>query len=100
MMSSEKVVDTLCEIKGDQLALDVVMASLTQVMEPQLRERWLRSLDSSAEFAATVLMNTAVSDITIETFSREVSRWRRLLVRQQCPRPATLASGAAAPQAE
>lgn len=83
MKSLEDANETLYEIKGDQLALDVVMAALTQVMEPDVRERWLKSLDASAEFAATVLMNTAVSEVTIDAYTREVARWRQLLAKQQ-----------------
>lgn len=94
MKNLEDAAETLYAIKGDQLALDVVMAALTQVMAPDVRERWLRSLDASAEFAATVLMNTAVSDITIDAYTREVARWRQLLARQQQLLAATTAAGA------
>jgi len=82
MKDLEEATEKICELKGDLLALDVVLASLTQILAPEVRAQWLRSLDASAEFAATVLMNTVVAECTVDAYTREVARWRKLLTGQ------------------
>ena len=71
--------ERICELKGSLLALDALAGALMRTLPARARADLMRTFDTHAEVARTVLLHAQVSDHTIAAFERDIARTRQLL---------------------
>jgi hypothetical protein len=74
MKNLQEATERICELKGSLVALDALVAALLQRMPDDARAELSRTFSLSAEVARTVLLHASVSDVTVNSFERDVSR--------------------------
>ncbi|HVK32696.1 MAG TPA: trypsin-like peptidase domain-containing protein [Burkholderiaceae bacterium] len=79
MKNLQEATERICELKGDVLAVDVLCGALIQQLTPSGRARVRRLLDHDAEVARTLMLHAAISEHSISTFERDVTRLTALI---------------------
>lgn len=95
MKNLQEATERICELKGSLVAFDALMPAVIDTLSPTALVRLLASFDAHAEAARTVMLNSDMSDMVLNTFEREIARNRALLMRSQpalprSPQPATV----------
>ena len=80
MKNLQEATERICELKGSLVAMDALLASLLQGMTADSRAQLLRSFADTAEVARTVLLHAPISESTVASFERDVSRFSALIV--------------------
>jgi Trypsin-like peptidase domain len=79
MKNLQEATERICELKGNVLALDVLCSALVQQLAPAVREQVRRLLEHDAEIARTLMLNAAISEVSITAFERDVARMTALI---------------------
>jgi hypothetical protein len=78
MKNLQDATEKICELNGNLVALDTLLSALVTVMPPELRQTLLRTFESHAEVARTVMLHAPISELTIVAFERDVRRMTHL----------------------
>ena len=78
MKNLQDATEKICELKGNLVALDTLLSAMVSVMPPELRQTFLRTFESHAEVARTVMLHAPISELTIVAFERDVRRMTHL----------------------
>lgn len=79
MKNLQEATERICDLKGSLVALDALVTALLHELPAPLRANLMRSFESNAEVARTVMLHTAISEHTISAFERDVSRMSHLI---------------------
>ena len=79
MKNLQEATERICELKGNQVALDALMPAVIEAISAAARARLVVSFDAHAEAARTVMLHADISDVVLASFEREVARKRALL---------------------
>jgi hypothetical protein len=74
MKNLQDATEKICELKGNLVAVNALLASLLKVLPDHAREELLRVFSEHCEVARTVLLNAHISEVTISAFERDVAR--------------------------
>jgi hypothetical protein len=74
MKNLQDATEKICELKGNLVAMDALLASLLKVLPDSARTELLKTFKEHAEVARTVLLHAPISEFTIATFERDVHR--------------------------
>jgi hypothetical protein len=74
MKDLQEATERICELKGSQIALDVLLTAMLKALPGDERQRVLELFSQLAEVARTVLLNGPVSELTIGMFETDVRR--------------------------
>ncbi len=74
MKNLAEATEKICELKGSLCALDTLLGALVHQLPPQQRAELLRTFESHAEVARTVLLHAPISEHTLGAFERDVKR--------------------------
>lgn len=75
----QEATERLCELKGGMIATDALMAALLESLPQTAHDTLVRSFESHAEAARTVMLNTAISEPVLQAFERDITRTRSVL---------------------
>lgn len=75
----QEATERICELKGSLVTLDALLPALVQMLPPQSRTQLMESFESHAEAARTVMLHADISDLVLNTFERDVTRYRAVL---------------------
>jgi iron only hydrogenase large subunit-like protein len=79
MKNLQQATERICELKGAQVAQDAFLSALLAQQAPSVRAALGEAFELHAEVARTVLLHTAVSDLMVSAFERDVARLDRLI---------------------
>lgn len=85
MKNLQEATERICELKGSLVAFDALMPAVIDTLSASALARLTASFDAHAEAARTVMLNSDMSDMVLNTFEREIARNRALLQRGQKP---------------
>lgn len=95
MKNFQEVSERIGEIKGRLSAWDAGLAALLEVLPPATRDALVRAFEAHTEEARAVILNTAMSDLVLTAFERDVVRIRAMLDGTATPRETLDPHGAA-----
>jgi hypothetical protein len=78
MKDLQEATERICELKGNLVALDALMSALLSSLPAAMRVELLRTFETHAEVARTVLLHAPISEFTIAAFERDVRRMSAL----------------------
>jgi hypothetical protein len=78
MKNLQDATEKICELKGNLVALDTLLSAMVSAMSPDMRQTLLRTFESHAEVARTVMLHAPISELTIAAFERDVRRMTQL----------------------
>jgi len=78
MKNLQDATEKICELKGNLVALDTLLSAMVSAMSPELRQTLLRTFESHAEVARTVMLHAPISELTIAAFEKDVRRMTHL----------------------
>ena len=79
MQNLQDATEKICDLKGSVLALDALVSALVYALPLEARAELLRRFDAHAEVARTVLIQSEISEHTINAFERDVSRANKMV---------------------
>lgn len=79
MKNLQEATERICELKGSQVALDVLLPAVIEALSASARARLMVSFDAHAEAARTTMLHADISDVVLASFERDVARNRALL---------------------
>ena len=79
MKNLQDATERICELKGSQVALDVLVPAVIKALPASTRARVRASFDAHAEAARTVMLHADISELALATFERDVARNRAIL---------------------
>jgi hypothetical protein len=85
MKNLQEATEKICELKGNLVALDTLLSAMLSAMPAEARLVLLRTFESHAEVARTVLLHAPISELTIAAFERDVRRMGALAGAGQPP---------------
>ncbi len=85
MNNLQDATEKICELKGNLVALDTLLSAMVSAMSPELRQTLLRTFESHAEVARTVMLHAPISELTIVAFEKDVRRMTHLAGGQAAP---------------
>ena len=74
MKTLQEATEKICDLKGNVLALESVIAALLEVLTPEQRHRVAASLAREQEHAQAALLGSVVSEVTVTAYGRDVQR--------------------------
>jgi hypothetical protein len=74
MKNLQDATEKICELKGNLVALDTLLSAMVSAMPNEMRQNVLRTFESHAEVARTVLLHAPISELTIAAFEQDVRR--------------------------
>jgi len=74
MNNLQEATEKICELKGNLVALDTLLSAMLSAMSTETRQALLRTFESHAEVARTVLLHAPISELTIAAFEVDVRR--------------------------
>jgi hypothetical protein len=78
MKNLQDATEKICELKGNLVALDTLLSAMVSMMSSDSRQTLLRTFESHAEVARTVLLHAPISELTIIAFEKDVRRMTHL----------------------
>jgi hypothetical protein len=79
MKTLQDATERICELKGNLVALDTLIAALLQCVPVEGRDKLLNAFEANAELARTVLLHSPISEHTLSAFERDVERTSALI---------------------
>ena len=79
MKTLQDATERICELKGNLVALDTLIAALLQCIPIEGRGELLSAFEGNAELARTVLLHSPISEHTLSAFERDVKRTSALI---------------------
>lgn len=79
MKNLQEATERICELKGNQVALDALVPAVIDALCAASRARLMASFDAHAEAARTAMLHADISDLVLASFERDVARNRSLL---------------------
>jgi hypothetical protein len=79
MKNLQEATEQICDLKGSLVALDALVTAMIHVLPHNVRADLLRTFESHAEVARTVLLHTEISEHSITAFERDVQRTSALI---------------------
>jgi hypothetical protein len=89
MKNLQDATEKICELKGNLVALDTLLSAMVSAMPNEMRQNVLRTFESHAEVARTVLLHAPISELTIVAFEQDVRRMIHLARSGLSPDPAS-----------
>ncbi len=74
MRNLQDATEKICELKGNLVAVNALLAAILKVLPDHARQELLRTFSEHTEVARTVLLHTHISELTISAFERDVAR--------------------------
>ena len=74
MKNLQEATEKICELKGSLVAVNALLSSILRVLPDTARQELLRTFTDHSEVVRTVLLHTQISDVTINSFERDVAR--------------------------
>ena len=74
MKDLQEATEKICDLKGNVLAMEAVIAALLKTLPADLRLAFSTNLLSEQEAGTAVLLGAAVSEVTVAAFARDVQR--------------------------
>jgi len=79
MKTLQEATERICELKGNLVALDTLIAALLQCVPIEGRGKLLSIFEGNAELARTALLHTSISEHTLAAFESDVKRASALI---------------------
>lgn len=79
MQNLQEATERICELKGNLIAMDVLLPVLLKTLPPSAHDALARSFETHAEAARTVILNSALSEHVLAAFEREIARTQAVL---------------------
>lgn len=79
MKNLQEATERICELKGSLVALDALLPAVVETLSPAVQPLLARSFEAHAEAARTVMLNADISEVVLNVFERDVTRYRALL---------------------
>ena len=79
MKTLQDATERICELKGNLVALDTLIAALLQCVPIEGRGKLLSTFEENAEVARTVLLHSPISEHTLSAFESDVKRTSALI---------------------
>lgn len=74
MKTLQEATEKICDLKGNVLALESVITALLSTLSPAQRRLAATHLALEQESAQAVLLGSAVSEVTVAAYGRDVQR--------------------------
>lgn len=79
MKTLQEATERICELKGNLVALDALIAALLQCVPIEERGKLQSMFEGNAELARTALLHTSISEHTLAAFETDVKRTSALI---------------------
>jgi hypothetical protein len=79
MKNLQEATERICDLKGSLVAMDALLSAVIRQLPAAERAELLIAFEANAEVARTVLLHTAISELSIAAFERDVARNTALL---------------------
>jgi hypothetical protein len=84
MNNLQEATEKICEIKGNLIALDTLLTAILRTLPPDALRAIFFSFQTTAEVARITLVNSPISQLSIDAFEHDTSRSLRFLAACGC----------------